>query len=156
MDITFVIGNNSCKFHDDTMMGTYWKRCDGQTDRRTDVWSDWTIHRAVWSQLKKISGDYFLFLHSLRIITTMFTCYNHINSSPPGKMTIISQTIFSDAFSWMKSFIFWLKFHWNLFLRVQLTITQNWLYNGIVNRWIGDKPLSEPVLTRFNDTYMRH
>ena len=36
MDDTFVIGNNSLKFHDDTMMGTWWKRCDGRTDRRTD------------------------------------------------------------------------------------------------------------------------
>ena len=39
------------------------------------------------------------------------------------KMTAISQTIFSDAFLWMKSFVFWLKFHWGLFLGVQLTIT---------------------------------
>ena len=23
-------------------------------------------------------------------------------------------------------------------------------------RWTGDKPLSEPVLTRFSDAYMRH
>ena len=23
-------------------------------------------------------------------------------------------------------------------------------------RWIGDKPLSEPMLTQFVDTYMRH
>ena len=37
-------------------------------------------------------------------------------------MAAISQTIFSDAFSWMKSFVFWSKFHW-----VQLTITQHWL-----------------------------
>ena len=36
MDVTFVIGNNSWKFHDDTMMGTWWKRCDGRTDRQTD------------------------------------------------------------------------------------------------------------------------
>ena len=40
VDITFVIGNNSWKFHDDTMMGTYWKRCDGQTDRQTDRQKD--------------------------------------------------------------------------------------------------------------------
>ena len=44
MDVTFVIGNNSCKFHDDTMMGTWWKRCDrrtdGQTDRQTDRRTD--------------------------------------------------------------------------------------------------------------------
>ena len=48
MDVTFVIGNNSWKFHDDTMMRTWWKRCDGRTDRRTD----WTSHIAAWSQLK--------------------------------------------------------------------------------------------------------
>ena len=42
------------------------------------------------------------------------------------KMADISQRIVSDTFSWMKSCIFQLKFHWNLFLRVQLTITQHW------------------------------
>ena len=42
---------------------------------------------------------------------------------PLDKMAVISQTIFSDAFSSMSSFVFWLKFHWSLFLRVQLTIT---------------------------------
>ena len=40
MDITFDHGNNSWKFHDDTMMGTWWKRCDRQTDRRTDEQTD--------------------------------------------------------------------------------------------------------------------
>ena len=42
---------------------------------------------------------------------------------PLDIMAAFSQTIFSDAFSWMKSFVFWLKFPWCLFLRVQLTIT---------------------------------
>ena len=42
---------------------------------------------------------------------------------PLNKMAAISQTMFSDAFSWMNSFIFWLKFHWSLFLRFQLTIS---------------------------------
>ena len=45
---------------------------------------------------------------------------------PLDKMDAILQTIFSDAFFWMKSFVFWLKFHWSLFLIVQLTITQHW------------------------------
>ena len=49
-----------------------------------------------------------------------------INSSPLDKMAVISQTIFSDAFLWVKSFAFWSKFHWSLFLRVQLTISQHW------------------------------
>ena len=39
-----------------------------------------------------------------------------------AKMAAILQTIFSDAFLWMESFIFWLKFHWNLFLRGQIHI----------------------------------
>ena len=51
------------------------------------------------------------------------TCFN---SSPLDKMAAVSQTIFSDAFPWMKNFIFWLKFHWSLFLRVHLTIIQHW------------------------------
>ena len=45
---------------------------------------------------------------------------------PKIKMAAISQTIFSYAFSWMKRFVFWFEFHWSLFLRVQLTITQHW------------------------------
>ena len=42
------------------------------------------------------------------------------------KMDAISQTTFSNAFSWMKMFECRLKFHWSLFLRVQLTISQHW------------------------------
>ena len=37
MDITFVNGNNSWKFCDDTMTATWWKRCKRRTDRRTEV-----------------------------------------------------------------------------------------------------------------------
>ena len=46
--------------------------------------------------------------------------------SPLDKMAAISRTMFSDASSRMKMFVFWLKFHWGFFLRVQLTITQHW------------------------------
>ena len=42
-DITFVDGNISCKFHDDTITGTEWKGCDRRTDGRTGP---------AWSQLK--------------------------------------------------------------------------------------------------------
>ena len=48
------------------------------------------------------------------------------------KKDAISQTTFSNAFSWMKLLEFWLKFHWNLFLRVQLTIFQHWF-----RYWLG-------------------
>ena len=42
------------------------------------------------------------------------------------KMDAISQTTFSITFSWMKMLEFRLNFHWSLFLRVQLTISQHW------------------------------
>ena len=42
------------------------------------------------------------------------------------KMDAISQTTFSSAFCWTKMFEFRIKFHWSLFLRVQLTIFQHW------------------------------
>ena len=48
------------------------------------------------------------------------------------KMTAISQTTLSIAFSWMKMLEFWLNFHCSLFLRVQLTIFQHWF-----RLWLG-------------------
>ena len=48
------------------------------------------------------------------------------------KMTAISQTTFSNAFSWMKMYAFWLRFHWSLSLRAQLTIVQHWF-----RKWFG-------------------
>ena len=74
------------------------------------------------------------------------------NSSPPDKMAAISQTIFSDAFLWMKSFVLWLKFHWSLFLRAYF---DNNPALGKIMAWrlFGAKPLSEPMLTRFTDEY---
>ena len=49
-----------------------------------------------------------------------------------GKMDAILQTTHmsdmthSNIFSWMKMFEIQLKFHWSLFLRVQLTVFQHW------------------------------
>ena len=40
--------------------------------------------------------------------------------------TAVSQTTHSNAFSWMKVLEFRLRFHWSLFLGVQLTIFQHW------------------------------
>ena len=37
----------------------------------------------------------------------------------------------------MKTFVIWLKFHWNLFPSVQLTITQYW-FRG----WLGTKQVT--------------
>ena len=70
-----------------------------------------------------------------------------VNILRPRQMEASSQTTFSIAFSWMKMFEFRLKFPWSLFPRVQLTIFQHWLDNGLAAwRRPGDKPLSEPMV----------
>ena len=48
-----------------------------------------------------------------------------INTLRPRDMDAIFQTTFSNAFSSMKN-VFLLKFHWSLFLVVQLTIFHHW------------------------------
>ena len=47
-------------------------------------------------------------------------------------MAAIFQTTFSNTFSWMKMYEFQLRFHWSLFLRVQLIISQHWF-----RQWFG-------------------
>ena len=60
-------------------------------------------------------------------------------------MDAISQTTFSNAFYWVKMYGFRLKFHWSLFLRVQLTIFQHW-FQIMAWRRPGDKPLSKAMM----------
>ena len=77
-----------------------------------------------------------------------------IDSSPLDKMAAISQMIFSDEFLWKKISVFWLLFHWSLFLRVQLTITQYWFRYGLVpNRWHAIIWTNAP---QFTNTYLWH
>ena len=49
-----------------------------------------------------------------------------LNHLPLDKLAAISQTTFSNAFSWMKIFEFQIKFHWNTFLGVWSIICQYW------------------------------
>ena len=42
------------------------------------------------------------------------------------EIAAISQTTFSNTFSWKKMHEFRLRFHWSLFLRVHLIIFQHW------------------------------
>ena len=60
--------------------------------------------------------------------TKKFPCQNLSQLTHCGrdKMAANSQTTLSNAFSWMKISEFWLKFHWSLFVSVQLTIFQHW------------------------------
>ena len=108
-------------------------------------WCCWfeTPLRSLWRHCNR-SG------HGWRITSPSFTWWGAVpymqNTSlvnlPLDKMAAISQTIFSGAFSWMKSFVFWLKFYWSLFLRVQFTIIQHWF-----RKWLGvEKATSQRYL----------
>ena len=79
----------------------------------------------------------------------------HVNSSPLDKMTTISQTISSNAFSWMNKFEFWWKNHWSLFLRVWFNNNPALVYIMAWRR-IGDNPLSEAMMPRFIAAYLQH
>ena len=105
-----------------------------------------SMHSPIWGQITMqemtdIGKDY------------MGRCLAHL---PLDKMAAFSQTKFSVAFLWMKS----LYFGRNLTGLFQLTITQGPIDNNpalvqiMASCHIGDKPLSDPMLTRFNDEYM--
>ena len=65
-------------------------------------------------------------------------------------MAAFSQTMFSNAFSWMKMYEFRLKFHWSLFLRFQLTIFQHWF-----RYWLGADQATSHYLKRWWLVYWR-
>ena len=71
-----------------------------------------------------------------------------LNSSPTYKNGChFTDDIFRCIFV-NENFVFWLKFNWNLFLRIHLTIQ--------VMATAGDKSLPEPMLTQSANAYMRH
>ena len=65
-------------------------------------------------------------------------------------MAAIFQTTFWNGFSWMKMFEYRLKFHWNLFLRVQLTIFQHWF-----RWWLGAVQATSHYLNQWWLVYRR-
>ena len=66
------------------------------------------------------------------------------------KMADISQTTFSNAFSWMEMHEFRLRFHWSLFLRFQLTIFQHWF-----RWWLGADQATSHYLNQWLLVYWR-
>ena len=66
------------------------------------------------------------------------------------KMAAVSQTMISNAFSWMKMYEFHLKFHWSLFLRFQLTIFQHWF-----RYWLGAVQATSHYLNQWWLVYWR-
>ena len=84
-------------------------------------------------------------------------CYelSHLTHWGRDKIDAILETTFSNAISWMKMDEFRSIFHRSLFLKVQLSNIPE-LVQIMAWRRTGDKPLSEPMMTQFNDAYMRH
>ena len=94
-------------------------------------YSNWLgyFHCCCWRLSKSLpvkSTAFIGTIHAKPITLQPFWQHILLTHLPLDKMTAISQMIFSVAFLWMKSCVFWLKFHWSLFLRVQWTITQHW------------------------------
>ena len=58
--------------------------------------------------------------HSTTLLSNrlVYSLYKSLTHWGRDKMAAISQTIFSNAFSWMKRYKFRLSFHWSLFPRV--------------------------------------
>ena len=53
MDVTFVIGNNSWKFHDDTMIGTWWTR---------QIWGIWKLRPAYSPEMPNLGQNRWCFV----------------------------------------------------------------------------------------------
>ena len=75
----------------------------------------------VWSNRISVLPPLLLLCLILRYMLTMCLTY-----WGRDKMVAIFQTTFSNAFFLMEMYEFRLRFHWNLFLMVQLTIFQHW------------------------------
>ena len=85
----------------------------------------------------------------------MHICYRHlllVSSTHwrRDKMAAIFQTTFSDAFSWMKIYTFWLWFDWNLFPRDQLTVFLHWF-----RKWLGAVQATSHYLNQWWLDYWR-
>ena len=88
------------------------------------IWQTVTIgscNGIAWSKLQTITRT-----RNSWITHTCITNPQWVNSSCSGKMTAVSQTKTSNAFSWFNIFVFWFECHWRLFLSVQLTVSQHW------------------------------
>ena len=73
-----------------------------------------------------------------------------INTLRPRQMAAIFQTTLSNGFSWIKMYEFRLTFHWNLFLRVELTIFQHWF-----RQWLGAVQATSHYLNQWWLVYRR-
>ena len=68
-------------------------------------------------------------------------------------MANILQTTFSNVFSWKQMSVFLFKLHW-IFVPKSPIHSKTPLVKVMAQHWIGDKPLSEPIMAYFIDIYV--
>ena len=126
----------------------WWKKC-------SDKFENWLLYdkysRLINTNCIAQNGASFVvcYIHSnLRTLNQQMELF-----WGRDKMAAITQTTLSNAFSWMKMLEFRLKFQ--LVPKGPLNNIAA-LVHIMAWRRPGDKPLSEPMMTLFNDAYMRH
>ena len=87
---------------------TKWCILGCRTGAFWDLW-DWSKFGAKWATSHYLRQKWPC---SLLHIPSGIILLTHL---PSNKMAAISQTTLSNAFLWMKSFLFWFQFHWSLF-----------------------------------------
>ena len=102
-----------------------------KTRRETFRFSSWDLVRLIleiWRYLEKSLMCDFVFI-AVAVVPifgsvsyTWGTGNLRVNSLRPRQNGAILQTTVLDAFVWTKIYQFRLRFHWSLFLRVQITI----------------------------------
>ena len=121
-----------------------------------------TFHLAVWYNVLCLTMDHSV-THSFNclIVRSVYTMRRLRNIRMVDsvttlthwgrdKMAAVSQTTFSNAFSWMKMIEFRLRFYWSLFPRVQLIIFQHWF-----RWWLGAGQATSHYLNQWWLVYWR-
>ena len=98
---------------------------------------------ALWELWDGYAGN-------IRVTVAAICCYNLLTHWGRDKMAAIFQTTFSTGFPWMNIYDFRLKFHWNLFLGVQLTTFQHWF-----RWWLGADQATSQYLNQWWLVYWR-
>ena len=80
----------------------------------------------------------------------MFSWVSNLTHSGRDKMAAIFQMIFSSVLSWVKTYKFWLRFHWCFFLRFQVTIFQHWF-----RYWLGPDDATSHYLSHWWKVFWR-
>ena len=84
------------------------------------------------------------------IVLVMFVSCTKLTHLDRDKMAAKFLTTISNAYSWMKLYKFRLRFHWNLFPRVKITIFQHWF-----RWWLGAGQATSHYLNQWWLVYWR-